>query len=99
MGQAPWIAVLVCVMLSATADAVSTKFWSSTDWRLGATIVVLGPLVFFAFGYAGNRFGLSIASCLTNSLIVIVPVLVGLFLFKEWKSMNAAVYVGMALIV
>lgn len=94
-----WVAVFVCVVLSTAADALSTQCWKKQSWPLGVAVIVISPFVFFAFGYVGHRYGLSIASSLTNSLIVIGPILVGLILFSEWKKMNAPLCIGMALIV
>ena len=94
-----WIAVIICVLLSTTVDALGTLWWKRQSWMLAVVVIALSPLVFFAFGYVGNRFGLSIASSLTNSLIVIGPILVGLVLFSEWKKMSAPIYIGLLLIV
>lgn len=94
-----WIAVITCVLLSTTADALSTQCWKRQSWLFGIATIVISPFVFIAFGYVGHRYGLSIASSLTNSFIVIGPILVGLILFSEWKRMNVPLYIGMALIV
>ncbi len=92
-------AVLTCAVLSTITDALSVQFWKKQNWGLGMLVILIAPCVFFAFGYAGNKYGLSIASCITNSLVVIGPILVGLFLFSEWKNMTWQVYLGMAFVV
>lgn len=93
------LAALICVILSTTADTLSTQYWKKPNWLQLLTLIVISPCVFIAFGYVGNKFGLSIASCLTNSFIVICPILIGLIAFSEWKNMTPPVYVGMVLIV
>jgi len=94
-----WAAVLACVLLSTTADALSTQCWKKQSWPLGVAVVVLAPFVFLAFGYVGRTYGLSIASSLTNSLIVVGPIIVGLIVYSEWKQMSAPLYLGIAMIV
>ena len=94
-----WFAILLCAGLSTLTDTTSTYFWEKQSTVLFLTVLILSPAVFFAFGYVGSRFGLSIASSLTNSLIVIGPILVGLFLRAEWKTIAPIQYIGMALIV
>ncbi len=93
------VAALICVILSTTADTLSTQYWKKQSWPLLVTLIVISPCVFFAFGYVGHNYGLSIASCLTNSFIVICPILVGLIAFSEWKQMSLPVYIGMVMIV
>lgn len=99
VGGWTWAAVLTCVLLSTTADALSVRCWKNPSWPLGLLVAGLAPLVFLAFGYVGSRHGLSVASSLTNSLIVVGPILVGLVAFAEWKTLTAPHYAGMALIV
>ena len=59
----------------------------------------LSPLVFLAFGYVGSQFGLAKASSLTNTLVVIGPILVGIFLRGELRQLSAVEVAGMALAV
>ena len=74
----PWSAVLACAALSTLADTLGTVWWEQKKiWMLMA-VIGLAPLVFLAFGYVGSHFGLAKASSLTNTLIVIGPVLVGI---------------------
>jgi glucose uptake protein GlcU len=94
-----WIAVFIAVLLSTAADATFTQFWKKPGWTLFLLGVVLGPCSFCAFGYVGSKEGLSIASCLTNSLVVIGPILVGIIYFEEWKKLFALDYIGMAFVV
>jgi hypothetical protein len=42
--------------------------------------------VFLAFGYVGSHFGLAKASSLTNTLVVIGPILVGIIFRGELSS-------------
>lgn len=93
------VAVLTCAVLSTLTDALSTQFWKKPSWPLGIAFVSLSPFVFLAFGYVGSKFGLSVASSLTNSLIVIGPIVVGLIVFGEWQKMTIPLYIGLGLIV
>lgn len=93
------VAALICVILSTVADTMSTQYWKRQSGALLLSLFIISPCVFVAFGYVGHNFGLSIASCLTNSFIVICPILIGLIFFSEWKQMTIPVYIGMAMIV
>ncbi len=93
-----WLIVILCVLSSTGADSLSTYIWKSGKWYLLAVLVPLATCVFILFGYIGSKLGLSLASCLTNSLIVIGPVVVGLIIFKESKHMNPIMYVFMGMI-
>jgi len=91
--------VLLCALLSTAGDTTSTYFWEQPSTALFVAVVLLSPCAFFSFGYVGSKFGLSIASSLTNSLIVLGPILVGLLLRDEWKKVSAPQYAGMLCIV
>lgn len=97
--QCMWIAVIACVVLSTTMDGVSTQFWKKQNYWLLIPILIVSPCVFLLFGYVGSQNGLALASSLTNSLIVIGPIMVGLIFFSEWEKMTLPLYVGMFLIV
>jgi hypothetical protein len=97
--QLAWLFVVLCVILSTAADTVSTIMWERKSRSYLVVMLVLAPMVFATFGYIGSHFGLSIASSLTNSLIVIGPITIGLIFREEWKNMPWQVYVGMAMIV
>jgi drug/metabolite transporter (DMT)-like permease len=62
-------------------------------------IVGLSPLVFLSFGYVGSQFGLAKASSLTNTLVVIGPIFVGIFFRGELRQLSAVEVAGMALAV
>jgi hypothetical protein len=94
-----WIALVITVILSTAGDSLSTLWWKNKSWWLGGIIVVIAPIAYFSIGYVGHRFALSIASCLANSLIMIGPVLVGLFIFSEWKKMSPPLYGAILLII
>jgi multidrug transporter EmrE-like cation transporter len=102
MGQNRWVwlAVALAVVLSIAADACAKLYWSSgRPWYYGLCVALLGMSTFFCFGYVAHKFGLSVASALTNSLVVIGPIFVGLILFNEWKLLNAPVAAAMVGIV
>lgn len=92
------IAVL-CAILSTLADTVSTYYWKKQTTGLFVATLLISPLVFFAFGYVGNAYGLAIASCLTNSLVVVGPVFVGLVILSERRHVNLPVLMGIALVI
>ncbi len=94
-----WCMVLVSVLMSTAADTTSTFFWEQHSTSLLVAVLVLSPCAFFSFGYVGAKFGLSIASSLTNSLIVLGPILVGLLLRGEWKRVTTFQYAGMLCII
>lgn len=94
-----WLAVIACVLLSTLADTLSTQYWKKQSTSMLFATITIAPVVFLCFGYVGNRFGLSIASCLTNSLVVVGPIIVGLIFFSEWKTMNSRVYLGILMVV
>ncbi len=92
------LTLLACVSLSTLTDTLSVS-WAKTGnmWHL-LWVILLAPFVFIFFGLSGKHTGLAITSTLTNSLIVIGPVLVGLIIFKEWKAISWPQYVGIGLV-
>jgi drug/metabolite transporter (DMT)-like permease len=94
-----WCMVLLSVLMSTAADTTSTYFWENHSTWLFVSVVLLSPCAFFCFGYVGAKFGLSIASSLTNSLIVLGPIVVGLLLRGEWKRVTTFQYAGMFCII
>ena len=95
----PWSAVLACAALSTLADTLGTVWWERKAVWVLAVIILVAPLVFLAFGYVGSHFGLAKASSLTNTLVVIGPILVGIFLRGELRQLSAVELLGMALAV
>ena len=95
----PWSAVLACAALSTIADTLGTTWWEQKKLWMLLAIVGLSPLVFLTFGYVGSQFGLAKASSLTNTLVVIGPILVGIFLRGELRQLSAVEVAGMALAV
>ena len=95
----PWIIVLACVALSTLCDTTSTMYWEKKSWLLFFVTLFASPLVFLCFGYVGSKYGLSVASSLTNSLVVIGPILVGLLVRQEWKSVSLPQIAGMVCII
>lgn len=96
---AVWCMVLLSVLMSTAADTTSTYFWEQQSIVRFVAVVLLSPCAFFSFGYVGSKFGLSVASSLTNSLIVLGPILVGLIARGEWKRVNTAQCLGMSCII
>jgi len=95
----PWSAVMVCAALSTLADTLGTLWWEKKEiWQLTA-ILLLAPAVFLSFGYVGSHFGLAKASSLTNTLIVIGPILVGILFRGELRQLSGIEIFGISLAV
>ena len=95
----PWSAVLACAALSTLADTLGTVWWEQKKTWILLAVLGLSPLVFLAFGYVGSHFGLAKASSLTNTLVVIGPIVVGIALRGELRQLTAVELVGMGLAV
>ena len=95
----PWPAVLACAALSTLTDTLGTVWWEQKKTWMLLAILALSPLVFLAFGYVGSHFGLAKASSLTNTLVVIGPILVGILFRGELRQLSAVEVAGMALAV
>jgi len=95
--SSPWFVVFACAALSTLADTLGTVWWEQKRMGWLAALLFLSPLVFLAFGYVGSRFGLAKASSLTNTLVVVGPILVG-FLFRgELRQLSKMEMTGMVL--
>lgn len=95
----PWSAVLACAALSTVADTLGTVWWEQKKLWVLLAMIGLAPLVFLAFGYVGSHFGLAKASSLTNTLVVIGPILVGILLRGELRQLSLPEMLGMVLAV
>jgi multidrug transporter EmrE-like cation transporter len=95
----PWSAVLACAALSTVTDTLGTTWWEQKKVWMLLAIVGLSPLVFLAFGYVGSHFGLAKASSLTNTLVVIGPILVGIIFRGELRQLSAVEIAGIAMAV
>jgi multidrug transporter EmrE-like cation transporter len=95
----PWSAVLACAALSTITDTLGTVWWEQKNPWVLLAILGLSPLVFLAFGYVGSHFGLAKASSLTNTLVVIGPILVGILFRGELRQLSPVEILGMALAV
>ena len=93
----PWSAVLACATLSTLVDTLGTVWWEQKRLWVLLAIVGLSPLVFLAFGYVGSHFGLAKASSLTNTLVVIGPILVGIIFRGELRQLSAVELAGIVL--
>jgi multidrug transporter EmrE-like cation transporter len=93
----PWAAVLACAALSTLADTLGTSWWEQKRLWMLLAILGLSPLVFLAFGYVGSHFGLAKASSLTNTLVVIGPILVGIIFRGELRQLSALELAGIVL--
>ncbi len=85
----PWTAVLVCTILSTLTDTLGTLWWERKHPSLLIATIALSSLVFLPFGYIGSHFGLAQASRLTNTLVVVDPILGGITLLALFKATPA----------
>jgi drug/metabolite transporter (DMT)-like permease len=88
---------LACAALSTLADTLGTSWWEQKKLWMLLAILGLSPLVFLAFGYVGSHFGLAKASSLTNTLVVIGPILVGIIFRGELRQLSAVELAGIVL--
>lgn len=94
-----WLTIFGAVAIASLADSVSA-LWAKGEDKLSVfffLILLLGPLVFFAFGYVTTRVGLAVTSGVVNSLLVLSSMSVGLFIFGEWNKISTFQYIGMIL--
>ena len=96
---APWLVVLICAGLSTLADTLGTIWWEQKKMWVLVAVTGIAPFVFLTFGYVGSHFGLAKASSLTNTLVVIGPILVGIFFRGELRQLSPVEMAGMALAV
>jgi len=93
----PWSVVIACAALSTLVDTLGTVWWEQKRMWVLVAILGVSPLVFLAFGYVGSHFGLAKASSLTNTLVVIGPILVGILFRGELRQLSGVEVAGMAL--
>lgn len=96
---APWLVVLICASLSTLADTLGTVWWEQKKMWVLVAVTGIAPFVFLAFGYVGSHYGLAKASSLTNTLVVIGPILVGILFRGELRQLSPVEMAGMALAV
>jgi len=94
LGTVWWEQKRLWVLLAIVGLSPSC-FWPSAMSLLA--ILGLSPLVFLAFGYVGSHFGLAKASSLTNTLVVIGPILVGIIFRGELRQLSAVELAGIVL--
>ena len=95
----PWLVVFVCAALSTLADTLGTVWWEQKKMWVLVAVIGVAPFVFLSFGYVGSHFGLAKASSLTNTLVVIGPIFVGIFFRGELRQLSTVELAGMALAV
>jgi len=93
----PWTFVIACAALSTLFDTLGTVWWEQRRMWMLVAVLGLSPLVFLAFGYVGSHFGLAKASSLTNTLVVIGPILFGVLFRGELRQLSVVQVAGMAL--
>lgn len=95
-----WILMIaLTVAFSTVCDTLSTMHAKGeAGWPALVVMIVLAPIVFYCFGRVGQRSGLSMASSITNSLVVVGPLIIGLLFRGEWKKMTPWQWIGMVTI-
>jgi len=95
----PWVIVIVCALLTTLTDTLGTLWWEKKQTIVLVVTLLLAPIAFLSFGYLGSHFGLARASSLTNSLIVLGPILVGVLFRQELQQLSLIHKIGVGLIV
>jgi multidrug transporter EmrE-like cation transporter len=95
----PWLMVFLCASLSTLADTLGTVWWEQKKIWVLVAVIGIAPFVFLSFGYVGSHFGLAKASSLTNTLVVIGPIVVGIVFRGELRQLSVVELAGMALAV
>lgn len=96
-----WLYIIGAIFIAVTANSIST-IWAGkenkfTIWLL--MLILISPFVFISFGLVTSKIGLALTSGTIDSLLTVSTILVGLFIFKEWGTLNLYQYSGMALAV
>lgn len=95
----PWVIVLACALLTTLTDTLGTLWWEKKQTLVLLLTLLLAPVAFLSFGYVGSHLGLARASSLTNSLIVLGPILVGVLFRQELQQLSFIQRIGIGLIV
>jgi multidrug transporter EmrE-like cation transporter len=95
----PWFIVIICALLTTLTDTLGTLWWEKKQTIVLLVTLLLAPIAFLSFGYVGCHFGLARASSLTNSLIVVGPILVGVLFRQELQQLSLMQKIGVGLIV
>ena len=95
----PWVIVIACALLTTLTDTLGTLWWEKKQTIVLLATLLLAPIAFLSFGYVGWHFGLARASSLTNSLIVVGPILVGVLFRQELQQLSLMQRIGIGLIV
>ena len=95
----PWVIVIACALLTTLTDTLGTLWWEKKQTIVLLLTLLLAPVAFLSFGYVGSHLGLARASSLTNSLIVVGPILVGVLFRQELQQLSFMQRIGIGLIV
>ncbi|TSC78799.1 MAG: hypothetical protein G01um101425_958 [Candidatus Peregrinibacteria bacterium Gr01-1014_25] len=95
-----WLAIAVAVAVAASANSVAA-LWAGDKLSpiYLPLLLILSPLVFVTFGIVTTSKGLSIASGVIDSLLVLTTMFIGLVLFGEWKYITNLQLMGMGMAV
>ena len=93
--------VLIAVVVAVSANSIGA-IWAKQDNKFSPwliAVILISPLVFITYGLVTTRIGMSLASSVIDSLMIIGSIAVGLFLFHEANKIIGLQYLGMSLAV
>ena len=91
--------VFVAVVVAVTANSISA-IWAKQDSKFSlwlVAVILISPVVFITYGLVTTKIGLTLATSVIDSLLIIGTILVGLFIFRDIDKILTLQYVGMAL--
>lgn len=93
--------IIVAVIVAVFANSIST-IWARQENKFSPwlwAVILVSPLVFITYGLVTSRIGMSLASSVIDSLMIIGSIAVGLFFFGETNKIIGLQYLGMGLAV
>lgn len=95
-----WIYIIVTVLVALIGNTLSAIWIAQSDKFKSVWLYILilfSPFVFITFGLTSAKIGLAVGSAVTDSMLVIGTILVGLFVFKEYRRLNLYQILGIFL--
>lgn len=95
-----WIYIIVTVLVALIGNTLSAIWIAQSDKFKSVWLYILilfSPFVFITFGLTSAKIGLAVGSAVADSMLVIGTILVGLFVFKEYRRLNLYQILGIFL--
>lgn len=92
-----WLVIGGAVAVAALTNSVAALWAQNMHSMYFVLLLILSPFVFISFGIVSASKGLSIASGLIDTLLVVTTVIIGLVFFEEWKKISIMQCIGLAL--